>query len=729
MPGGSAVFATVPARAGTGAGLLAGCGPALPLRVVTASTGDAAPRGAGAVFRPDIEGLRAVAVLSVLIYHAGLAWVPGGYVGVDVFFVISGFLITSLMVRELEQTGRLSLTGFWARRARRLLPASTLVLVFSALVAFAVLPVNTRREYGGDIVAAAGYVVNWRLGVREVDYLAENVGASPVQHYWSLAVEEQFYVVWPLLITALVIAFRSRWRPALLVGIAAVTLASFLFTLSYAEEQPGLAFFVSTTRVWELGVGALLALALPVLVRLPEALRGALGWAGLAMVAFSVVALDETTLWPGTATLLPVLGTAAAILAGGGSAASWGVGRLLGLRPAVWVGGLSYSLYLWHWPFLIAAEGWWGDLRVREGLLVVLASGIPAWLSYRYVESPLRRAPRLALPRPALAAGALAMVTAAVAGLALVASFGLVDTLEEASAGEAVGARALTDPRFADTDWAAVRTVGKMRPSPLEAYRDLPDVYNAPPCVVGRYVEGFETCEFGDPDAASTVALVGDSKAAQWFAPVRTIAERAGWRLVVISKNGCAFADVVRLAEGQRNPSCDAWSPWAMSQVERLRPDVVLTVSTFTQALADDSATEQEHAPMVDGLVSYWEQVLATGATLVPILDTPAPLNGTIPDCVQENRDDLTRCAGDKKDGVRRSGAPTQREAAERVPDAHLVDLTPVLCPGGKQCPAVIGNVLVYRGGDHITDTYAATATAALAAKLAKATDGRLGRG
>ena len=158
-------------------------------------------------FRPDIEGLRAIAVVSVLLYHAGLAWVPGGYVGVDVFFVISGFLITSLLVRHVERHGRVGLADFWARRARRLLPASTLVLVFSAVVAFLWLPVTNRKEFGGDIISSAFYVVNWRLALREVDYLAEDVGVSPVQHYWSLAVEEQFYVVWPLLITALVVLF------------------------------------------------------------------------------------------------------------------------------------------------------------------------------------------------------------------------------------------------------------------------------------------------------------------------------------------------------------------------------------------------------------------------------------------------------------------------------------------------------------------------------------------
>ncbi|WP_244927872.1 acyltransferase family protein [Nocardioides sp. W7] len=679
-------------------------------------------------FRPDIEGLRAVAVLSVLIYHAGLAWVPGGYVGVDVFFVISGFLITSLMVREVERQGRLGLADFWARRARRLLPASAVVLVFSAVVALVCLPVNSRKDFGGDIVSAALYVVNWRLGAREVDYLAENVGASPVQHYWSLAVEEQFYVVWPLLIAALVAVFRARWRPALLVGIAAVSVASFVFTLSYSVDQPGLAFFVSTTRIWELGVGALLAIGFPTLVRLPAALRGVLGWVGLALVAYSVLELDATTVWPGTATLLPVLGTAAAILAGGGVAARWGVGRLLGIRPAVWIGGLSYSLYLWHWPFLIAAEGIWGDLRVRQDLLVVLVSVVPAWLSYRFVETPFRRSPRFALPRPALLAGAGAMVVSMVAGFALVASFSLVDTVDEASADESPGALALQDPRYADTDWAALKSVDVLRPSPLEAYTDYPGI-NTNGCVVKRDTARFETCEYGDPDAARTVVLVGDSKAAQWFTPVRNIAEQEGWRLVVIAKNGCPFAASTLLVDNHRNPSCDEWQPKALSTIEKMKPDLVLTVTRHSRSLPPGGSSEDDYEPaaMVDGLVEYWERLVSAGIEVVTILDTPLPVSATVPDCVQENLEDLTRCVALKENGTPKSGAMRQLEAAKRVPEVKVVDMSPVLCPDDVHCPPVIGNVLVYRGGSHISDTFAATSTSALAVRLAEATDGLLG--
>jgi len=681
-------------------------------------------------FRPDIEGLRAIAVVSVLIYHAGLVWTPGGYVGVDVFFVISGFLITSLMVREVERRGRLSLADFWARRARRLLPASALVLAFSAVVAYAWLPVTSRRDFGGDIVAAALYVVNWRLGSREVDYLAENVGASPVQHYWSLAVEEQFYIVWPLIVALVVLLVRSHRRLALSLVVGALSVASFVYTLSFAVEQPGLAFFFSTTRIWELGVGALLAIGYPTLLRVvPPLVRGLLGWAGLAAIVVAVLVLDATTVWPGPATLLPVLGTAAAILAGAPGAPTWGAHRLLSLSPAVWIGALSYSLYLWHWPFLVAAEGLWGDLRVRYALLVTLASVLPAWLSFRFVENPVRRAPRLARPRPALLAGAVLTAVSSVAGLALAASFALVPTVPVAAADEAPGARVLhDDPQAATTVWSEIDQVEGIRPSPLEAYEDRAPI-NADGCVVGTTDEDFLTCDFGDPDSEHTVVLVGDSKAAQWFTPVKRIAVRQGWHLVLIAKNGCSFADVVRLVDDKRNPSCEDWGPWAMSEIEDLRPDVVITTTRWPTALPEGGTSEEDYdqETMVQGLVTYWERVAATGAMVVPLLDTPGPPGGDVPGCVQEHQTELSACAYDLADRIHRSGADTARRAARLMPEARAVDMTEVVCPDDGRCPAVIGNVLVYRSGSHISDTFAATTTGALAAALGRATDGLFG--
>ena len=693
--------------------------------------GSALPRKSAA-FRPDIEGLRAIAVGSVLLYHAGLAWVPGGFIGVDVFFVISGFLITSLMVREVGRTGRLRLADFWARRARRLLPASALVLLFSAVVTVLWLPITTRKVFGGDIIAAAAYVVNWRLGYREVDYLAEDVGASPVQHFWSLAVEEQFYVVWPLLI-ALVIGVTAvaHRRRALFVTILVLTAASFSFAVYYSVAQPGLAFFVSTTRLWELGIGALLAVGWPLVTRVPPGIRAAVGWVGVGAVLFAALRFDSAMIWPGTATLVPVLGTAAAIAAGGdGMAGRPGVGRLLGLSPMVWLGGLSYSLYLWHWPFVVAAEGLWGHLQVRYMLLVVLASVVPAWLSLRLVENPVRQSPRLATARPALLLGGSLTGIAALAGVAVIASFSLVDTTDVASIEEAPGAVALTDPQYADIDWSTVEHVDAIRPSPLNP--DTPSIYDTRACMPEPLEERYEVCEFGDPDSDHTVVLVGDSKAAQWFSAVEKIAEDNAWRMVFIGKDQCEFANVIRAYVGsQPSPSCDRWSQWALEKVLEEKPDVVLTTSRFSTALRpDQSVGEQEtQDAMVEGLVSHWRKIIDTGAVLVPLLDTPGPPGGGVPACVQENQNHLTACRYPLEGRAEKTGQPAALAAAKDVPQARVVDMTDVLCPGGVYCPAVIGNVLVYRTGSHLTDSYAVSATDILAARLSGVTDGLLGSG
>jgi hypothetical protein len=395
----------------------------------------------------------------------------------------------------------------------------------------------------------------------------------------------------------------------------------------------------------------------------------------------------------------------------------------------VWIGALSYSLYLWHWPFLVAAEGIWGPLRVRYGLVVVVASLIPAWLSYRYVENPLRRSPLLASPRRALLAGAAAMTVSVAAGLGLAASFALVSTVPVATPKEAPGALALDDPRHADTVWAEIDQVSALRPSPLAAHSDTATLYQTD-CVVGRDERDFQVCTFGAKRADRTMVLVGDSKAVQWFTPLERIATKQGWRFVVIAKNGCSFADVVRLVSGHRNPSCEDWAPRALDTIQQMRPEVVVTVTRWGSALPPGGSPDDPYSTdaMADGLAAYWDEVLATGATLVPILDTPGPPGGDAPGCVQENLEQLTECVYDKQAQQRKSGAATQLAAAKQVPEANVIDMSPVLCPDGRRCPAVIGNVLVYRSGTHISDTYATTATRALSRELHAATDGMLGR-
>ncbi|WP_164477841.1 acyltransferase family protein [Nocardioides pantholopis] len=683
-------------------------------------------------YRPDIEGLRAIAIGTVLLYHAGLPWVPGGFVGVDVFFVISGFLITSLMVREVDRTGRISLPAFWARRARRLLPAGTLVLAFCAVLTWLVLPVTSRREFGGDIVSAATYVVNWRLAYREVDYLNADLGPSPVQHFWSLAVEEQFYLVWPCLLAALVLLARARWRAAAVALLTLVTISSFAFAVYYAEVQPGLAFFVSTTRAWELGVGALLALGLPRLQQLRGALRALLGWVGLAAIAAAALVLDDATTWPGTATALPVLGTAALILAGAGPASRavpWGPHRLLGIAPAVWIGGLSYSIYLWHWPFVVAADALAGEHRIRWTVLAAVLSLIPAWLSYTFVENPIRRGRLVRSTRAALSMGLVVSAASAVAGAAVITSVTLASPVDRASAGEAPGAAALLERDAQRTRWSQVRSVDSMRPSPLDdAVSDTPAVYTETDCIVGLTDSEVRRCELGDVDSERTIALVGDSKAAQWTGPVDALARGAGWRVLLMVKNGCTFANAPTLHQGKPKPSCNEWREQVIDELIELQPDYVLTSTRADDALPPGGETEEDATfdALVDGLSDYWSTLEDSGVPVLAILDNPSP-GLQVTECIADNLDNLTACTFPKQTGIQRSGAPAQRAAAERVPGVELLDLTDTVCPDEDTCPPLVGNVMVYRSGSHVGNTYAMTAQRQLAEALWAATDGDLG--
>lgn len=366
-------------------------------------------------FRPDIEGLRAFAVLSVLAFHASVPALAGGFVGVDVFFVISGYLITGLLVREAVTTGRIRLGEFFARRARRLLPSAAVVLVAVA-VAGAWLTVPLRRTgLENDVVAAALSVANWRFVQQQTDYLAAGQDESPLLHFWSLAVEEQFYLCWaPLLALLAVLAARAArrgraLRPAALALTALLTLGSFVLSLGWTGDSVSLAYLGTPSRVWQFGTGALLALLPWHLLRGPRALRLLCGWAGAAALVWCVLRYDASTPYPGYAALVPTLATAAVILSGtpgrradkaAGYRAGAGVGRLLAMRAPGAVGRLSYTLYLWHWPVLVLAEARFGHLGWPARTALMLASVLPAAATARWVERPLRHSRTLfELPR------------------------------------------------------------------------------------------------------------------------------------------------------------------------------------------------------------------------------------------------------------------------------------------------------------------------------------------
>jgi peptidoglycan/LPS O-acetylase OafA/YrhL len=662
-----------------------------------------------------------VAVLLVLIYHAGLP-LHHGYVGVDVFFVISGFLITSILLRELARDGRIDWPRFVGRRARRLLPAAITVLGVTAAVAWFAVPGLRRRDIGVDIAASALYSVNWVFADRAVDYLASDARPSPVQHFWSLAVEEQFYVLWPLALIALAVVVRRFGRRrrmpsrrAVALVLSAIAVPSFGYAVWLGGEDPSRSYFVTTTRVWELGVGAALAVALSGREPVEGGVRTAVaGWAGLGAVLGGAVLLPDRVAWPGPWTLLPTVG-AAAVLYAGWARARGGPAVLLRAAPLVWIGGLSYSLYLWHWPAVVLAEWVHEGLTPVQRACVVLLSVAPAWLGYRFLERPVHHSRALAeRHRVSLGVGAALSAVGVLVAVPLVLAPSPFRTAPVAGTMPGVttlGAARLQSPPSREAERLEIDDWAWLVPDPQLAGQDRPKA-DVDHCQVDRRSEEPVPCEFGVPGGPTTVALVGDSKAMQWLPALEELATARGWRIVTYGKSACAFAAGTAVHAGQPYPACDAWNARVMEQLRADPPDVLLTSGYANQAWDGQAASADA---LVTGLAQRWGEVAAMGTPVVVVGDSPlSPDDLDI--CTARHPRHLTRCAFERDAAVAGSGLPVQREAAVASRTA-LVDLTPWICPT-EQCPVAIGHVAVHRSGDHLTATYVATLAPVLGARL-----------
>jgi peptidoglycan/LPS O-acetylase OafA/YrhL len=703
---------------------------------------------AGDRFRPDLEGLRAVAVLLVLAYHAGVPGLGGGFVGVDVFFVLSGFLITGLIIRELATTGTVSLPAFYARRARRLLPAALLVLAATMVVSAVVLPPLLVPSVAGDAAAAALYASNIRFAVQATDYLAADALPSPLLHYWSLGAEEQFYLFWPAFLLLVSTRFGGSLRrvgPA----IAIVFVASLVLAVWLTGVSAPWAFFSLPTRAWELGIGGLIAVGAARLEVLPSRLAGLAGWVGLGLIVLSGIVIDASMPFPGTAAIVPVAGAALVVLAGLRPSAA-GPARLLSLEPMRFLGRISYSLYVWHWPIIVlAAAALGGDLPlpVRVGLAI---AAIPvAAASQRWVEEPIRRGhySRMATRRTLALAGvftvAVAIGSIGIGRLALT-SIPTVDAGDLSALTGEPGAGLPLDPGPLPGDIAAAtpRQPPSMTPAPSVASPATPSAAPAtstptptplggpvpanlvPPlaavgddepviyrdgCHASQEATRPKRCVYGDPGSAVTVALFGDSHAGQWFPALEALARANDWRLLSFTKSACTSADatVYHGTFKRAYTECDEWRARVFDLLDAERPDLVIISNSSYNLWNDGSPVSFADRP--DLWAAAMDRTLArvgrSAGAVVVIGNTPKQAADP-PVCLSAHLHDSLACATPRSKAVDAARTEADRAAASRA-GATFVDPTPWLC-SADTCPVVRGRYLVFRDTHHLTTTFSA---------------------
>ncbi|WP_100447539.1 acyltransferase family protein [Glycomyces xiaoerkulensis] len=653
----------------------------------------------------EIDGLRGAAIAIIAAYHIWFNTVSGG---VDVFLLLSGFFITGSLLRGLESGRGLRPVRYSARIVRRIFPPALAVAAAMVLMTAIWLPRATWNQQLGDLLASAFYVGNWRLAETSVDYLSSNNGASIVQHYWSLGIQAQFYLLWPLLIAACAFAARRsglRLRWVLAAAFTLVFAGSFAFALWEVAADQAYAYFDTRARLWQFALGALLVLALP-LLRLGRRTAAVLSWTALAALAACGMVL-ESTRFPGLAAVWPVAAAAAVIVVASARPGA-GAGILLNSRPLQTLGRHSYSLYLWHWPVLIcylAATG--RDTATIAGGVGVIAVSLALAAATRWaVEERLPATglgQRTARGAYALGAASIALVLAACAGLYGYIAYERHRLDPAAAAADASvypGAAALAG----DLDFEAADFI----PSTLDAADDRDPALSGE---CNQSMEGYEPirCDFGSDEggAERTVVMYGGSKIWQWLPAMEKVAEARDWHLITFIKNACIPTPEQPNTDEERYRSCDEWNDSVVAEIGRIGPDLVFTYGSRVGYDPVESFPDYNER---------YEQLLESGAEVAVVRDTPSP-RFDVPTCVDLNGPGSPECAVD-------------RDAYYPDPDAfgdlpvpagvHKIDLTDYICTE-TACPPVVGNILVYRDDAHLTNTYAATLAPYLESELVAA--------
>lgn len=670
--------------------------------------------------RLDLQGMRAFAVLAVFADHL-FGWPHGGFVGVDVFFVLSGFFITGLLISERTHAGKISFRNFYVRRVRRIIPSAVLVIVVTVVASSLLLTATRAKDALIDGLWAAIFLSNWRFERVGTDYFAQGTPDSPLLHYWSLSIEEQFYFVWPLLLLGLFALTRRYSKPGkryparrqlwIASFMACICTASFVWACVQFVPNPAGAYFSTLTRVWELGVGALLAIGAPMLARIPGPIRPALSYIGFAGAASSLFVVTPEVAFPGPWAALPVLSTALVIAAFVGGEVR-AVPHLTN-RVAQYFGEVSYTLYLWHWPVIILLAAILPTDFLYYLAVVALAMGLTA-VTYHFYENPIRRSSwldenvRVPLITPSAwaAVGALVVTACLIAALSTEISESrssdaqqnqtlIVDTvaptLDQKSADQRCrGAAAWTTPGCVLYD--------PEKPLMPEIDRFAEDAQGAYECY-REAGDPLETCTYGytKPDGKQ-IAVVGDSHAAMLLPALSPYLIANKWSLTTFVGNGCQWIN---------RPAGDCVEPMKQIQAQLLDEPFDLVITTASRAHEGNGIRGRHYA-------ESWEPVVKANSKILVVADVPG--------FPAESLDCLTRVGSDP------GGCSTPRSVAlsdvDPLPDAAqmlnvgLLDMTDSFC-NADSCPAIIGNVIVYRdSAGHISATFAKSLSSRLIAAI-----------
>lgn len=692
-----------------------------------------APRPLRAGYRPDVEGLRAVAVVLVVAFHAGLGVLSGGYVGVDVFFVLSGFLITGLLADEILREKSLSFARFYGRRARRLLPMATVVLIAVAIAFGAVLSPIDRSGLVADIRAAALYVVNWHFALDSLDYMSD-VSKSPVLHYWSLSVEEQFYILWPVLL----VLVTRRWRHGgqrshrdplrrMAVALGVVAAGSLAASVLLSPRSAAYSYYGLHTRAWELAAGGLLALSVRRLDRLPTAVRGLSGWFGLAGIVASGFVITSSTTFPGYAAVLPVLSTVLVVAAGAGGGRPRGANLLLSARPLTYVGRISYVWYLWHWPCLIFAGVVAGSADTGADDAGAMISPAHGWaalaavavslalsvVSHHVLEDPVRRSAWLAaIRRRSLVLGAgLTTTSVALAGVLLPAGAATSAGTVTAVTAPLPVASPMSETQTTTPPPPPPRRV-KLNESPREARNDQPpDIRDCFASHAATAPAG--DCVYGDPHGSVRVALLGDSHAKAWLPAMEAIARKRHWQLTFWAKPSCPLSRLtVRLQRfGNDYPACTAFVGNVVKRLRATGPYDAAVVARY-QRYPEHLGTAGDNSRLsYDEAVAAWGPAWASmsrelhraGVRRVVVMEDNPKSPRDVPGCIAEHSADVRPCSFPRGPALRDAEALFAAEKAAASDTSRFVSVNGILCPD-ELCPVLwYDGTIMYKDQHHLT--------------------------